>query len=228
MTPYYEENGITIYHGNCLEVLPTLADVDAVVADPPYGIGYVHGAINIPNATKFAGVAVTGDDEPFDPRWLLTHQNLVLWGANHYAHLLPVDRWLVWDKRCGVIPERDTSDCEFAWARGTGGNCARMFRHFWDGFNKQSERGQPRVHPTQKPIALMRWCIEFYPDARLICDPFMGSGTTLRAAKDLGRQAVGIEIEEHYCEIAARRCEMVQPSFFDTPVERESQDGMFQ
>ena len=178
-----------------------------LLTDPPYGIGYVHGAINIPNATRFAGVAVVGDDHPFDPDFLLSFPNIVLWGSNHYAHRLPIPegRWLVWDKRCQVIPQRDTSDCEIAWARGTAGNCARMFYHIWDGFNKASERGIPRSHPTQKPIPLMSWCIGFYPDSETILDPFMGSGTTLRAAKDLGRKAIGIEIEEKYCEIAARR-----------------------
>ena len=147
--PYYEQDGIQIWLGDCHEILPSL-QVDLVLADPPYGIGYVHGAINIPHATKFAGVKVTGDSEPFDLAWLLRYPNLVLWGANHYADRLPVERWLAWDKRCGVIPERDTSDCEFAWARGTGGNCAR----------------EARVHPTQKPVALMIWCLGFYPAAR--------------------------------------------------------------
>lgn len=213
MKPYFEKNEITIYHGNCREVLPSLSGIDLVLADPPYGIDYVHGAINIPNATKFAGVRVVGDDQPFDPSWLLEYPNLILWGANHYADRLPVDRWLVWDKRCGIIPERDTSDCEFAWARGTGGNCARVFRHFWDGFNKQSERGEPRRHPTQKPVELMKWCFSFFPNAKVTVDPFMGSGTTLVAAKQLGRHAIGIEIEEKYCEIAAKRLDT--PSLFD-------------
>lgn len=221
MIPYYQDDLVVIYNCDCREILSFLPRVDLeasetlCLVDPPYGIGYVNGAVNIPNATKFAGVPIMGDDQPFDPAFLLNFPNLLLWGANHYAHQLPVSRWLVWDKRCGIIPERDTSDCEFAWARGTKGNCARIFRHFWDGFNKQSERGQPRSHPTQKPIALMKWCIEFYPNIDLILDPFMGSGTTLRAAKELGRKAIGIEIEERYCEIASKRCqEPIQESIF--------------
>lgn len=228
--PYYKDSLVEIWCGDCKEILPTLPEADLILTDPPYGISYVHGAINIPNATKFAGVAVAGDDRPFDPRWLLPYDNLVLWGANHYANLLPVERWFVWDKRCGVIPDRDTSDCEFAWARGTGGYCARMFRHFWDGFNKQSERGTARLHPTQKPVALMEWCLSFYPKARIVADPYMGSGTTLKAAKLLGKQAIGIEIEERYCEIAAKRCESIQAGLFDAPivpVTREPQTGLF-
>lgn len=165
MKPYYEHGGITIYHGDCREILPTLDQSSTIISDPPYGIGYVHGAENIPHASKFSGVPVIGDDKPFEPSHMLAFSNILVWGANHYADRLPVreGRWLVWDKRCGVIPERDTSDCEFAWVRGSGGKCARMFRLFWDGFNKQTERGIPRDHPTQKPISLMTWCLSFLP-----------------------------------------------------------------
>lgn len=203
--PYYEENGITIYHADCHEILPHLPKVDLVLTDPPYGIGYVHGAENIPNATKFAGVAVIGDDQPFDPSFLLEFGSVILWGANHFKQHLPHGgQWLVWDKRCGVVPQRDTSDVEIAWRSGPR-RADRLFRHVWDGFLKDSERGQARMHPTQKPVPLMAWCLSLEPDAQTILDPFMGSGTTLRAAKDLGRKAIGIEIEEKYCEIAAKR-----------------------
>jgi site-specific DNA-methyltransferase (adenine-specific) len=102
-TPYYDDgNGIVIYHGDCREILPHLPKVDLVLTDPPYGIGYVHGAENIPNATKFSGIPVHGDDEPFDPEiWL--KWTCILWGANHYAKRLPGGgRWLVWDKRAGT------------------------------------------------------------------------------------------------------------------------------
>lgn len=217
MKPYYEHAGIAIYHGDCREILPQLPGNAAICADPPYGIGYVNGAVNIPNATKFAGVAVIGDDEPFDPSDLLRYEHVLLWGANHYAPRLPGGRWLVWDKRCGVVPERDTSDCEFAWVRGSGGMCARMIRLYWDGFNKQTERGIPRVHPTQKPVEVMKWCFDFLPKDRVLVDPFMGSGTTLVAAKNLGREAIGIEIEERYCEIAARRLSQEVLNFEEMP-----------
>lgn len=206
MRPYYEHNGITIYHCNCEDILCWAPKEWAIVADPPYGIGYVHGAINIPNATKFAGKKVIGDDKEFDPSLLLTFPDILVWGANHYAHKLPVPegRWLVWDKRCGVIPERDTSDCEIAWVRGSGGNCARMYRLYWDGFNKQTERGQERFHPKQKPISLMTWCLGLL-DNEFVVDPYMGSGTTLVAAKAAGRKCIGIEVDEEYCEVAAKR-----------------------
>jgi DNA modification methylase len=81
----------------------------------------------------------------------------------------------------------------------------RIFRHLWMGLARDSEAGETTLHPTQKPLRLMTWCLSFFPDAISILDPFMGSGTILRAAKDLGRKSIGIEIEERYCEIAAKR-----------------------
>jgi len=205
MKPYYEENGIVIYNADCRELLPSLPKVDLVLTDPPYGIGFVHHAKNIPHATRFSEIPVIGDDVAFDPAFLLNSgRHLILWGANHYADKLPASPgWLVWDKREDV-GSKDMGDCELAWS--SFGGSVRKFDHLWDGFNKRSERGIPRVHPTQKPIALMKWCMVQAPDAcSAILDPFMGSGTTLRAAKDLGRKAIGIEIEERYCEIAVKR-----------------------
>jgi DNA modification methylase len=203
MTPYYQDDAVTIYHADCRDVLPTLGAVDLVLTDPPYGINYVHGALNGPNASAFNGVAVVGDDTPFDPSFLLQYRRVILWGANHYADKLPPSGgWLVWDKRCNTVVN-DQSDCEMAWTNIR--RTTRIYYHVWDGFRRGPEKGEPRVHPTQKALGLMRWCLELAPDAGLILDPFMGSGTTLRAAKDLGRKAIGIEIEERYCEIAAKR-----------------------
>lgn len=210
MQPYYSENGITIYHGDCREVLPSLPKVDLVLTDPPYGIAY--------NPTGGNGVArrgnlerVKGDRNPFDPSLLRDYPSLILWGANHYADKLPASAaWLVWYKRDGV-PSIDFSDCELAWSNLK--TPARVFNHLWHGMLRDSERGELRYHPTQKPVVLMRWCLKLAPDAKLILDPFMGSGTTLRAAKDLGRKAIGIEIEERYCEIAANRLRQEVLSF---------------
>jgi hypothetical protein len=205
IAPYYEENGITIYHGDCRHVLPSLQKADLLLTDPPYGIGFVHHAKNIPHATRFSEIPVIGDDVAFDPNFLFDMgRHLILWGANHYAHKLPPSAgWLVWDKRENV-GSKDMGDCELAWT--DFGGSVRKFDHLWDGFNKRSERGIPRVHPTQKPVALMKWCmVQSRDTCQTILDPFMGSGTTLRAAKDLGRKAIGIEIEERYCEIAAKR-----------------------
>lgn len=209
MRPYYEHGGITIYHGDCGAVAAELGRAFAVVSDPPYGIklstkyggGIRRGAYAVPGK-NFA--PVHGDDAPFDPAPWLEYPFALLWGAEHYATRLPErGRWLVWDKRCGVIPARTQGDCEFAWCSDVG--VARMFRHMWDGMVKASERGIPRQHPTQKPVELMQWCLGFAPETLPVLDPFIGSGTTLLAAKNLGRRAVGIEIEERYCEIAAQR-----------------------
>lgn len=217
LKPFYDNGQQVIYHGDCKSVLAELGMGGgmAVVSDPPYGIGYVHGAEpGNANASKFCGVPVAGDDEPFDPEFLLDFDRLILWGANHYFDKLPVKigRWLVWDKRCG-LSVNDGSCCEMAWAKGTGGKADRMIRHLWDGYRKDSERGIPRVHPTQKPVPVMSWCIGFFPTGTIL-DPFMGSGTTLVAAKQLDRKAIGIELEEKYCEIAAKRLEDTTPSLF--------------
>lgn len=204
-TPYYQDESCTIYHGNCHDFLEDLPPVDLVLTDPPYGIGYVHGAENIPNATKFQGVPVLGDNQPFDPEpWL--QWPCILWGANHYAKHLPgAGRWLVWDKRAGTKTYgKDMSDLEMAWVSGPR-RADRIFWHLWDGFLKDSEKGCERFHPTQKPIQVMEWCLGFSEGARVILDPFMGSGTSLVACKNLGLRAIGIEIEEKYCEIAVRR-----------------------
>lgn len=209
--PYHQDDSVTIYHGDCREVLPL--EADAILTDPPYGIAYSPGeggrgwnGQGRGWGKTFAGDGlVVGDAEPFDPKPVLAlNVPTILWGANHYAPRLPVStRWLVWDKREG-LSTNDFADCEMAWTNLRGP--ARLYHHRWDGVVRASERGAPRLHPAQKPLSLMRWCLTFLPAAQTILDPFMGSGTTLRAAKDLGRKAIGIEIEERYCEIAAKRC----------------------
>jgi site-specific DNA-methyltransferase (adenine-specific) len=197
--PYYQDDAVTIYHGDCHEILPTLDSVDLVLTDPPYGIAYQHRGRRNGTTMGFDGQHVTGDDQPFDPVPWLQFPRVILWGGNHYADQLPVSRgWLVWDKRVG-IPPNDQSDCELAWTNFL--TVARLYSRYWNG----GAISEARFHPTQKPIALMRWCLGLVPDAQIVFDPFMGSGTTLRAAKDLGRKAIGIEIEERYCEIAADR-----------------------
>jgi len=210
--PYYEENGITIYHGDCREILPELEPVDLVLTDPPYGIGYIPRELD---PTKRGGrgrlyerITIQGDLDKFDPTFLLHHKNLILWGANHYAEFLPSKAsWLVWDKmggNCKFHGRYTYSDCELAWC--SDGKPARIFQHIWAGIVKQGvDGGKPRLHPNQKPLELIFWCINRFPEAITILDPFMGSGTTLVAAKQLGRKAIGIEIEEKYCEIAVKR-----------------------
>jgi site-specific DNA-methyltransferase (adenine-specific)/modification methylase len=187
------------------------------VTDPPYGIGYVHGdgGGRLARSTTFNRISIAGDDTPFDPSPWLPFKWVVLWGANHYASRLPdASCWLTWDKRDAVC-SNDQADCEHAWTNF--GAPARIIRHLWNGMLKDSERGERRVHPTQKPVAVMQWCIERLPDsAQSILDPFMGSGTTGVAAVRLGRRFIGIEIEERYFEIAIRRISeaLKQPDLF--------------
>lgn len=214
MKPYYERDGITIYHGDCREILPTLPSDIAIVSDPPYGISWDTGdhrrSVRGLFGKTFA--PIVGDASPFDPAHLLAFPKVVLFGANHYADKLPASAaWVTWDKRVGM-ESNDQSDCELAWSK-VGGR-ARMIRYLFNGggsFGRENGlhvgRGIPvMLHPTQKPVAVMRQLILWYTDETdTICDPYMGSGTTLRAAKDLGRRAIGIEIEERYCEIAAKR-----------------------
>jgi site-specific DNA-methyltransferase (adenine-specific) len=207
VTPYYSHGGIEIYHGDCRELLPSLwFGVDLLLTDPPYGIGYDARGGGGPAAPRrvYDLPTVAGDDAPFDPRPLLAAgAKAIIWGGNHFADKLPpTSSWLVWDKREGVAPN-SFADCELAWSNL--GGPARLYHHLWLGMLKASEKGEERVHPTQKPVALMKWCLSMAPEAQLILDPYAGSGPTLKAAKELGRRAIGIEIEERYCEIAANR-----------------------
>ncbi len=210
MKPYYEQNGITIYHGNCQELLPTFEKCDLVLTDPPYGIG--ENAHRIASRSKLAKTTDYGsfdwDKEPASEieiaLTLSSAKNSIVWGGNYFS-LAPSRGWLVWDKQ----NSGNFADCELAWTNLK--ISVRIFRFMWNGMIRAGEaRGVQRVHPTQKPVELMRWCIQkadsrIDGNANTILDPFMGSGTTLRAAKDLGRKAIGIELEEKYCEIAAKR-----------------------
>lgn len=213
MKPYYSDEYVTLYHGDCRDVLPTLS-FDVVITDPPYGIGLQTNYKSRKRAALAAcndhGGVIHGDEERFDPTWLLQYPHLLMFGANHYADRLPPSpTWIVWDKVDGLPSSRalgfnDQADVELAWSNL--GGPARLIRHRWMGLMKDSERADARVHPTQKPVVVMARLIEAYakPDWT-IADPYAGSGTTLRAAKELGRRSIGIEIEERYCEIAARR-----------------------
>ncbi len=202
MKPYYQDDLVTIYHADCREWMP---EADVIVTDPPYGMAYQHGLRDGKVAWGHDGVSIVGDDEPFDPAFLLAlGKPTVLFGANHYADRLPPSRgWLVWDKRAGT-PSNDQSDAELAWTNVL--SVARVFSARWSGSHRTGrEQVDGRQHVNQKPVALMAWAMAFMPPGAVL-DPFMGSGSTLVAAKQAGRRAIGIEIEERYCEIAAIRC----------------------
>jgi len=198
MKPYYSDSAVQIFHGDCRDILPSLPKVDLVLTDPPYGIGFTQ---------RTTGLRITGDDIEFDPTFLWAKATkFFLWGANHFHHYLPKHgEFHIWLKRAvEIAAPKSYSDCEFAWCSES--KSSKVFRLISDGCIREGiDHGIVRLHPSQKPLELMRWCIELVGDANIILDPFMGSGTTLRAAKDLGRKAIGIEIEEKYCEIAAKR-----------------------
>ncbi|WP_210234920.1 MULTISPECIES: site-specific DNA-methyltransferase [unclassified Mesorhizobium] len=206
-------------------MLPLLGGgIDAVVTDPPYGIAFAHGAGGDgigggKYVSKFNGVAIAGDDRPFDPSALLgLAKTIVLFGANHFAERLPSSsKWLVWDKRKGFT-RNDFADCEMAWTNLKG--VARLINHYWNGMMRDSEKGIPRVHPTQKPVAVMEWVLgEATAPNEAVLDPFMGSGTTGVACVKLGRKFIGIEIDEGYFDIACERIRKAyaQPDMFVTP-----------
>ena len=228
MSPRKETIGdATLYLGDCREILPTLPRVDAVVTDPPYGIGFVHSGKGgcLARSTQFGGVAIAGDDKPFDPTPWLDFPEVILWGGNHFASRLPdASCWLTWDKRDGVC-SNDQADGEHAWTNLKGP--ARIKRHLWNGMLKQSERGEVRSHPTQKPVAVMQWALEM-TRGRTILDPFMGSGTTGVACMKLGRKFIGIEIEPKYFDIACKRIEEAwkQPRLFDEPKPKPVQEAL--
>jgi len=203
MQPYYEDDSVTIYHGDCKELLPDLV-FDVVVTDPPYGINYEQ---TIKTTTEWE--LVTGDETSDLARWLIAEVHptpMLVFGINHFADCLPVaGRWICWDKR--VVESADKmlgSPFELAWINTPEDKSGYMIRLQHGGIVNADKANEKRQHPTQKPVKLMRRCLGYMPEG-VILDPFMGSGSTLRAAKDLGRKAIGIEIEEKYCEIAAKR-----------------------
>jgi len=179
---------------------------DLAIVDPPYGINHpcdytkISGG-NFGTDKRNNHKQIKGDLKPFNPTPFMIADNLIFWGVNNYPQYLTPGTFLFWDKT-NSTGKTIFSDGESAWLnRGHG---CYVFRYKWDGLNRQFEHGE-HYHPTQKPVALMRWCIEKSKSDGLILDPFMGSGTTLVAAKQLGRKAIGIEIEEKYCEIAVQR-----------------------
>ena len=210
MQPYYDDGQITIYHGDCRDILPSLDKVDLVLTDPPYGIGEAAGENKIRNLSrsKMALVKDFGnndwDNHPINSDLmdmvLQAGTTQIIFGGNYYD-LPPSSCWLIWDKENGAC---DFADCEMAWTNMT--TAVRLFRWRWAGMLQGDMKAKEyRYHPTQKPIPVMKWCIEQTGDINTIIDPFMGSGTTIRAAKDLGRRAIGIEQVEEYCEIAVKR-----------------------
>jgi site-specific DNA-methyltransferase (adenine-specific) len=190
VTPYYEQDGITIYHGDCREILPALPTFDLLLTDPPYGIGIAA------NPVRQAHERSDWDNQRPDRATLglclSMAQYQIVWGGNYFG-LPPSQCFLVWDK--GQPQDFSLAMCEQAWTNLK--LPAKLFRKSVLSYKKQ--------HPTEKPVELMRWCIERAGRVSSVIDPFAGSGPTGEAAKLLGLTATLIEAEERYCEIAAKR-----------------------
>jgi DNA modification methylase len=214
----------TLYLGDCRDILPTLPKVDAVVTDPPYGIDYGNqGSFQASHGWRDLRENLTWDGtrpaaEIFG-QILACSTAQIIWGGNYFTDLLPPRmRWLVWDKG-----QKDFSLADFEMAWTSQEKAAR--RLFYPrALALKEERG----HPTQKPLAVISWCIGFLPDAQTILDPFMGSGTTGVACVQLGRKFIGIEIEPKYFDIACKRIEEAtrQPRLFAEPAPKVKQEAL--
>lgn len=203
--------------GDCLEVIPLLGRFDAVVTDPPYGIGF--GAKHTKWSANRSTHLGKWDAEIPDLTFILdVSDDLIVWGGERFS--LPIRRrWLTWVKPDAAPTFAST---EYAWTSKDA-----PARHFVYAVGKVN---QERVgHPTQKPLALMEWCLGFLPKATTILDPFMGSGTTLVACQKLGRQGTGIELDPDYFEIACKRVDEAtrQPDMFvQAPTPAQTQEPL--
>lgn len=206
-----------LYQGDCMEIMDHLDSMDALVTDPPYGIGESKGKNKSRSVLAKAqdyGVDSWDDQinqEAIDKAISLTkHQ--IIYGGNYY-NLSPTSCFLVWDKDNG---ESDFADCELAWTNLK--KAVRRIKWRWAGMLQQNMKDkEERVHPTQKPIEVMKWSINHLPDTtQIVFDPFMGSGTTGVAAVKLGLSFIGIEKEVKYFDIACKRIEeaFIQPDMF--------------
>jgi len=226
--------GVELWCGDSLEILPTLPRHDACVTDPPYGIG-ADSTMHKQGGTKY-GKAAAAKTEYRDTSWDLkpippelmdlvraSARWNIIFGGNYYT--FPASScWLVWDKENG---DNGFADCELAWTNLP--KAVRRIKWMWNGMLRKN--GEAREgHPTQKPFEVMKWAIGHLPDpSQTILDPFMGSGTTGVAAVKLGRHFTGIEIDPGYFDIARRRIEaaLKEPDMFIEPPKPVKQDGLF-
>lgn len=191
---------VQLFCGDCLEIMPTIGRVDAVVTDPPYGINKdgqkeSQGKHGGRKAYDFKGWDVQRPTKKVFEAILSISDSQIIWGGNYFADFLPATMgWLVWDKGQRI----NQSDGELAWTSRQKALRIKVL-------NRVEIMLDGAVHPTQKPLALMEWCLSFLPDAVTILDPFMGSGTTGVACVNMGRNFIGIEKDPQYFEIAKER-----------------------
>lgn len=199
----------TLYLADCMDVLPKLDKVDAVITDPPYGIAdnYLKPSLK----GKWAGLyseKITWDSfapEEAIKKFILKAKDSIIWGGNYFS-LEPKRGWLIWDK----MQNHTSGHAELAWT-----TLDIPIRSF--AYSRVQLSNEIKLHPTQKPVSLMKWCIDLTKNTQIILDPFMGSGTTGVAAIQMGRKFIGIEREESYFNIACERIEQAtkQASLFD-------------
>lgn len=209
--------------GDCLEVMKELGRFDAVVTDPPYGIAdnYLKASAK-GEWSKLYSEQITWDK--FAPKdalmeaLTLSSWNGIVWGGNYFP-LPPVRGWLIWDK----MQWHSSGHAELAWS-----SLDIPIRSF--AYSRAQLSTENKQHPTQKPVALMEWCLGFIPNATTILDPFMGSGTTLVACQRMGRLGTGIELDPEYFSIACKRVDEAtrQPDMFiSSPVKAAKQEELF-
>ena len=231
-----EIGNATLYHGNCLELLASIGRVEAVIADPPYGInlGKISGTgRNRWNEGTNYGFDIVGDDRDFDPTPWLVFDKVVLFGGNHFGSRLPdASCWLVWDKRDGGTSD-SCADCEMAWTNLKGPT--RLFSQKWRGMVRSGEenvsRGAIRLHPAQKPVAMLAWVIEQckLPPGAVIFDPYMGSASLGIAALRGGYRYIGCDIERRWFEVSCARLaqEVAQGQLFVPEPPAQEQVALF-
>ena len=190
------------------------AKIDLIHTDPPYGINEkcdrdFASRSRVANGNKFKQIlndnSIDCAIDAFNIIQTLNIPRQVWWGANYYSHHVPqTANWFVWDKRVEEKQKDMNSDCELAWVKSKWAS-VRIFRHLWKGLIKESEHGQKRVHPTQKPVALVEWVIDYYKDVETVLDLFGGSGTTLIGCEKKGCSAYLLELEPIYCDVIIKR-----------------------
>lgn len=212
-----------IVMGDCADLVTTLRyeEVDAVITDPPYGMNWNTDSKRYTGGNRSVRTGcgrddwpvIHGDDEPFDPTPWLAFPRVVMFGSNHYAARLPIGTTLVWIKRADHLFQSFLSDAEVAWMKG--GHGVYCFRKQFPPPSRMAENNGVVAHPTQKPIELMKWCLDMakVPEGGTVLDPYMGSGTTGVACLQTGRKFIGFERVRKYCELAAKRMQDVAPLF---------------
>jgi site-specific DNA-methyltransferase (adenine-specific) len=188
--------------------------IDLIYTDPPYGINEKGDRSNRGGLTEGNNLKDFKDDtiQYAVDSYVLCEDIIkaprqVWWGANYYCHYLPLsNNWFVWDKRVEEKQKDTQSDCELAWVKSKWSSI-RIFRHLWKGMMKDSEKGQRRVHPTQKPVALAEWSFDYFKDFNNVLDLFGGSGSTMIACEKKNKNCYMMEFEPHYVDVIVKRWE---------------------